>query len=49
MKPVEINLLQHLEDRNLLSGYLAMYLGEFNLAQDLFLASSKPLAALEVI
>ena len=26
-----------------------MFLGEFNLAQDLFLASGKPLAALEVI
>jgi len=41
-------MFQHLEDRNLLSGYIAMYLGEFNLAQDLFLASGKPLAALEV-
>lgn len=39
---------QHLEDKNLLSGYVAMFLSEFNLAQDLFLASSKPLAALEV-
>ena len=26
-----------------------MFLGDFNLSQDLFLASSKPLAALEVI
>ena len=41
--------LQNLEDRNLLSGNIAMFLGEFNLAQDLFLASGKPLAALEVI
>ena len=40
---------QNLEDRNLLSGNIAMFLGEFNLAQDLFLASGKPLAALEVI
>ncbi|WAQ97925.1 WDR19-like protein [Mya arenaria] len=40
--------LDHLEDRNQLSGYIGMYLGEFNLAQDLFLASSKPLAALEM-
>ena len=45
----EFFIFKHLEDRNLLSGYLAMYLGDFNLAQDLFLASSKPLAALEVI
>ncbi|KAJ8298290.1 hypothetical protein KUTeg_024821 [Tegillarca granosa] len=40
--------IKHLEDRNLLSGYIAMFLGEFNLAQDLFLASGKPLAALEM-
>ncbi|XP_033742140.1 WD repeat-containing protein 19-like isoform X1 [Pecten maximus] len=40
--------IKHLEDRNLLSGYIAMYLAEFNLAQDLFLASGKPLAALEM-
>jgi hypothetical protein len=39
----------NLQDRNLLSGNIAMFLGEFNLAQDLFLASGKPLAALEVI
>lgn len=40
--------VKHLEDKNLLSGYVAMFLSEFNLAQDLFLASSKPLAALEM-
>lgn len=40
---------QNLEDRNLLSGNIAMFLGEFNQAQDLFLASGKPLAALEVV
>ncbi|XP_041357231.1 WD repeat-containing protein 19-like isoform X2 [Gigantopelta aegis] len=37
-----------LEDKNLLSGYIAMFLSEFNVAQDLFLASSYPLAALEM-
>lgn len=37
-----------MEDRNLLSGYIAMFLGEFNLGQDLFLTSGRPLAALEV-
>ncbi|XP_076446829.1 WD repeat-containing protein 19-like isoform X2 [Babylonia areolata] len=36
------------EDRNLLSGYIAMFLSEFNQAQDLFLASSSPSAALEM-
>lgn len=40
--------IQDIEDRNLLSGYLAMYLENFNLAQDLFLGSSQPLAALEM-
>ncbi|XP_052278623.1 WD repeat-containing protein 19-like isoform X1 [Dreissena polymorpha] len=40
--------IKSLEDRNQLSGSIAMYLGEFNLAQDLYLASSKPLAALEM-
>lgn len=36
------------EDRNLLSGYMAMFLNEFNQAQDLFLASGCPIAALEM-
>ncbi|KAK6976293.1 WD repeat-containing protein 19 [Biomphalaria glabrata] len=36
------------EDKNLLCGYIAMFLGEFNSAQDLFLASQYPLAALEM-
>ncbi|CAL1537974.1 unnamed protein product [Lymnaea stagnalis] len=36
------------EDKNQLSGYMAMFLGDFNLAQDLFLASQYPLAALEM-
>ncbi|KAL3878608.1 hypothetical protein ACJMK2_030942 [Sinanodonta woodiana] len=38
----------HVEERNMLSGYLAMFLGDFNTAQDFFLSSSKPLAALEM-
>ena len=45
---IMISLLQSLEDRNLLSGYVAMYLEDFNMAQDLFLASGFPGAALEV-
>ncbi|KAK7098094.1 WD repeat-containing protein 19-like [Littorina saxatilis] len=40
--------IMNVEDRNLLSGYVAMFLSEFNQAQDLFLASSNPAAALEM-
>jgi len=36
------------EDRSLLAGYVSMFLGNFNAAQDLFLASSRPVAALEM-
>lgn len=43
-----LNSIRHIEDRNLLAGYVAMYLENFNMAQDLFLASSSPKAALEV-
>ena len=45
---LSLQSLSHVEDRNLLSGYVAMYLEDFNLAQDLFLSSSNPSAALEV-
>jgi len=45
---VTMLLLQVIEDRNLLAGYITMFLEDFNLAQDLFLASSLPVAALEV-
>lgn len=41
-------LFQGIEDHNLLAGHLAMYTNDFNLAQDLYLASSCPSAALEV-
>ncbi|XP_072170705.1 WD repeat-containing protein 19-like [Diadema setosum] len=37
-----------IDDRNLLAGHLAMYQEDFNLAQDLFLASSRPISALEM-
>nr|XP_054756020.1 WD repeat-containing protein 19-like isoform X1 [Lytechinus pictus] len=37
-----------IDDRNLLSGHLAMYQEDFNLAQDLFLTSSRPITALEM-
>ena len=37
-----------IEDLNLFAGYLAELLGKFDLAQKLFLSSSKPLCALEM-
>ncbi|XP_025088691.1 WD repeat-containing protein 19-like isoform X2 [Pomacea canaliculata] len=40
--------IRNIENRNLLAGYVAMFLGEFNHAQDLFLSSSNPSAALEM-
>lgn len=40
--------IQHIEDRNLLVGYVAMFLEMYDHAQELFLASSHPVAALEV-
>ena len=40
--------MQHIEDRNLLVGYIAMLLAMYDHAQELFLASSHPIAALEV-
>ena len=45
---MSLKTIKNIEDRNLLSGYVAMFLENFNTAQDLFLASSKPVAALEV-
>jgi len=44
----DLMYVQMTEDRSLLAGYVSMFLGEFNAAQDLFLASSRPVAALEV-
>ena len=40
--------MQGIEDCHLLAGHLAMFTSDFNLAQDLYLASSCPVAALEV-
>ncbi|XP_078355409.1 WD repeat-containing protein 19-like [Oculina patagonica] len=36
------------EDKSLLAGYVAMFLEEYSTAQDLFLGSTYPLAALEM-
>ncbi|CAH8850820.1 unnamed protein product [Trichobilharzia szidati] len=43
-----VQRIQNIEDRLLLAGYVAMILKEFNVAQELFLASSEPIAALEM-
>lgn len=43
-----VQRIQGIEDRLLLAGYVAMMLKEFDQAQQLFLVSSKPLAALQV-
>ena len=42
------HFIQHVEDRNLLAGSVAMFSGQYGKAQELFLASSDPNAALEV-
>lgn len=43
-----IQRLMSIEEKQLLYGYVCMFLGDFNRAQEFFLASSKPEAALEV-
>lgn len=50
MEWVEFNvhLLQHVEDKSLLKGHIAMILGDYDKAQEMFLASAEPTAALEV-
>uniref|UniRef100_A0A3B5B1S0 WD repeat-containing protein 19 n=1 Tax=Stegastes partitus TaxID=144197 RepID=A0A3B5B1S0_9TELE len=40
--------IQGIEDKSLLAGHLAMFLGDYNLAQDLYLSSCSPIAALEM-
>ncbi|KAF7656695.1 hypothetical protein LDENG_00037970 [Lucifuga dentata] len=45
---LSLQSIQGTEDRNLLAGHLAMFLGDYNLAQDLYLSSSCPIAALEM-
>lgn len=43
-----LNDLIHIDDYKLLSGYMALFLGEFERAQTSFLNSSRPTAALEM-
>ncbi|XP_030349246.1 WD repeat-containing protein 19 isoform X1 [Strigops habroptila] len=45
---MSLEQIKGIEDHNLLAGHLAMFTGDFNLAQDLYLASSCPGAALEM-
>ncbi|XP_073502065.1 WD repeat-containing protein 19 [Phyllobates terribilis] len=45
---MSLEQIKGIEDHNLLAGHLAMFSNDFNLAQDLYLASSSPICALEV-
>ncbi|XP_053433509.1 WD repeat-containing protein 19 isoform X4 [Nycticebus coucang] len=45
---MSLEQIKGIEDYNLLAGHLAMFTNDFNLAQDLYLASSCPIAALEM-
>ncbi|NWY13192.1 WDR19 protein, partial [Aphelocoma coerulescens] len=45
---MSLEQIKGIEDHNLLAGHLAMFTSDFNLAQDLYLASSCPIAALEM-
>ncbi|XP_058402876.1 WD repeat-containing protein 19 isoform X1 [Diceros bicornis minor] len=45
---MSLEQIKGLEDYSLLAGHLAMFTNDFNLAQDLYLASSCPVAALKM-
>ncbi|XP_038608395.1 WD repeat-containing protein 19-like [Tachyglossus aculeatus] len=45
---MSLEQIKGVEDHSLLAGHLAMFTNDFNLAQDLYLASSCPRAALEM-
>ncbi|XP_073898544.1 kelch-like protein 5 isoform X6 [Castor canadensis] len=45
---MSLEQIKGIEDYSLLAGHLAMFTNDFNLAQDLYLASSCPMAALEM-
>ncbi|XP_004642695.2 WD repeat-containing protein 19 isoform X2 [Octodon degus] len=45
---MSLEQIKGIEDYHLLAGHLAMFTNDFNLAQDLYLASSCPVAALEM-
>jgi WD repeat-containing protein 19 len=43
-----LEAIMHIEDKNLLAGHVALLFGEYAQAQELFLMSTKPTAALEM-
>ena len=43
-----LNSISHVEDKNLLAGFISMMFDEYQQAEDLFLRSSKPITALEM-
>ncbi|XP_015683891.1 WD repeat-containing protein 19, partial [Protobothrops mucrosquamatus] len=45
---MSLEQIKSIEEHNLLAGHLAMFTKNFNVAQDLYLASSSPTAALEM-
>jgi len=45
---LSLEKIKNLEDKSLLAGYIAMFLKDFTAAQELFLQSATPLAALEM-
>ena len=45
---LSLQRLQHIEDRKLLAGHMALLCDQFDFSQQLFLESSKPLKALEM-
>jgi len=45
---IALGKLLDVEDKNLLAGSMAMFVGDYSLAQDLLLSSSRPVAALEL-
>ncbi|XP_041121208.1 WD repeat-containing protein 19 [Polyodon spathula] len=45
---MSLEQIKGIEDQNLLAGHLAMFTNDFNQAQDLYLSSSCPIAALEM-
>ena len=45
---LSLEKIKSIEDKNLLAGNIAMFLEEFSIAQELFLASAHPVAALDM-
>lgn len=45
---MSLERIELIDDKNLLAGHVALFFGEYNLAQDFFLNSSQPIAALDL-